>query len=71
MSDSEHSDPAAKRGRSENYSLGAVFAAVGVTLMLTLDSWVIGLPFVILGISFLTMAFTSSSELDEDDGPTT
>jgi hypothetical protein len=66
MSDSSGADSADKRKRQEYTSLGIVFAAVGVCLMLTLDSWVIGLPFVILGITFFATAFTASPRRDAD-----
>ncbi|OUE24193.1 hypothetical protein [Clavibacter michiganensis] len=42
---------------STNASLGIVFAMLGLVLMLTLDDTrVAGLPFVILGVTFLVMS---------------
>jgi hypothetical protein len=64
ISDSDESEPADKRRRTENSGLGVVFAIVGVALMLTLDSWAIGLPFVIVGITFFATAYTTPGDRD-------
>jgi hypothetical protein len=66
MSDPDEVDSVDKSRHTENSGVGIVFVAVGVALMLTLDAWVTGLPFVVLGLSFLAPAFTPRSRRDTE-----
>ncbi|MFP7761424.1 hypothetical protein [Marisediminicola sp. LYQ85] len=46
----------ARKAVTVNLWVGVVFVAAGIAVVLTVENWVIGMPFVILGLSFVWTA---------------
>ncbi len=53
--------------KNPNFAMGMAFLSIGVALLIVLDGWFIGLPFLFMGAHRMYVAYVESNQRDASD----